>query len=155
MKTKISFNKTGCFGIVYFGILPAIVLLALAFKYGPFSSIIVLIKSISVANQIEYVSDFEAHGVNNYWQTPEETLKRKTGDCEDHAILLAYYIKKSYVEYEPKIIIGTIEDIGHAWVKWNGYYYEATTGKRLSYKEYEQTYVAKTELTLNKALKRC
>jgi len=34
-----------------------------------------------------YVSDMSAHKKEEYWQTPEETLNLKTGDCEDKAIL--------------------------------------------------------------------
>lgn len=38
---------------------------------------------------ISYVSDSEAHGWGDYWQTPYETLRLGTGDCEDTAVLFA------------------------------------------------------------------
>ena len=41
-----------------------------------------------VSSQIEYITDVEAHGRNDYWQLPYETLRLGTGDCEDQAILL-------------------------------------------------------------------
>jgi predicted transglutaminase-like cysteine proteinase len=41
-----------------------------------------------VATNIQYVSDQERWGVDEYWQTPEETLSLRTGDCEDFAVLL-------------------------------------------------------------------
>lgn len=27
----------------------------------------------------------------NYWQTPEETISKMSGDCEDYSMLIAYY----------------------------------------------------------------
>ena len=43
------------------------------------------LECISEANKIKYISDFEAYGVEDYWQTPEETKSCGTGDCEDWA----------------------------------------------------------------------
>lgn len=40
-----------------------------------------------VSENIRYVSDSESSGRSDYWQTPWETLRSGTGDCEDHAIL--------------------------------------------------------------------
>ncbi len=40
-----------------------------------------------VASNIRYESDEDAHGRADYWQTPYETLRRGTGDCEDFAVL--------------------------------------------------------------------
>ena len=36
---------------------------------------------------IKYVTDKEKHDVKEYWQTEEETLDSRSGDCEDSAIL--------------------------------------------------------------------
>lgn len=41
-----------------------------------------------MTKHIAYVSD----GPNDYWQSASETLARGTGDCEDHAILIASII---------------------------------------------------------------
>lgn len=40
-----------------------------------------------VNDHIKYVSDAETYGVKDYWQSSVETLRRKTGDCEDIALL--------------------------------------------------------------------
>ncbi len=40
-----------------------------------------------VDEKIIYKSDFDTWGVQDYWQTPEETLILRTGDCEDFTIL--------------------------------------------------------------------
>lgn len=45
-------------------------------------------------NNIFYRSDKKIYGINDYWQTPEETLKLGTGDCEDYAILSQFILKK-------------------------------------------------------------
>jgi len=41
-----------------------------------------------VATYINYKSDEEVWNKPDYWQTPAESLRLKTGDCEDQAILL-------------------------------------------------------------------
>lgn len=40
-----------------------------------------------VYRNISYVQDSEAHGLPDYWQTPYQTLRLGTGDCEDLAVL--------------------------------------------------------------------
>lgn len=40
-----------------------------------------------VSENIRYASDHESSGRSDYWQTPWETLRSGTGDCEDHALL--------------------------------------------------------------------
>jgi predicted transglutaminase-like cysteine proteinase len=42
---------------------------------------------IWVFSNIQQTSDEALHGVNDYWQTPAETLSLKAGDCEDFAML--------------------------------------------------------------------
>lgn len=44
-----------------------------------------------VAASIEYKTNEEQRGVDEYWQTPEETLSLRSGDCEDFAILLCTF----------------------------------------------------------------
>jgi len=45
-----------------------------------------------VADNIAYESDEERWG-RDYWQTPEETLSCRTGDCEDFSILLCSLLR--------------------------------------------------------------
>ena len=45
-----------------------------------------------VADNIDYESDQERWG-GDYWQTPEETLSYRTGDCEDFSILLCSLLR--------------------------------------------------------------
>lgn len=41
-----------------------------------------------VYQNIKYVQDSQSHLKVDFWQTPDETWSRKTGDCEDHTLLL-------------------------------------------------------------------
>lgn len=40
-----------------------------------------------VTNNIRYTPDSEVHGWDDYWQTPYQTLRLGTGDCEDMTVL--------------------------------------------------------------------
>jgi predicted transglutaminase-like cysteine proteinase len=64
------------------------------------------------------VTDKTAHGVEDYWQLPAETLQLGTGDCEDYAILLCSLLRAYGVPAEDVYVaVGmgvTRED--HAWV---------------------------------------
>lgn len=54
---------------------------------------------LSVNSSYPYIAED-----GDYWQTPEETIKKKGGDCEDKAILLqSLFLKKGI---KSKIIIG-------------------------------------------------
>lgn len=61
-----------------------------------------------VNSQVTYVSD-----KGDYWQTPEETLRLRTGDCEDYVIL-----KRSLLIYPSRILVvyprGDSRSIQHA-----------------------------------------
>jgi predicted transglutaminase-like cysteine proteinase len=46
-----------------------------------------------VSTHVSYRHDKDVHGVDEYWQLPAETLKLKTGDCEDFAILLCTLLR--------------------------------------------------------------
>jgi predicted transglutaminase-like cysteine proteinase len=45
---------------------------------------------------INYTSDKDVWGIDEYWQTPEQTFKLMNGDCEDEAILFAWVIVNKY-----------------------------------------------------------
>ncbi len=53
-----------------------------------------------LAANISYKRDADVYSVNDYWQLPIETLERKTGDCEDLAILLCSLLRADGVSPE-------------------------------------------------------
>jgi len=63
----------------------------------------------------------------DYWQNPDYTLKVKTGDCEDMALLTASFLVAKKVP--AMVVIGLLyngsESDGHIWVEYylNGTYY--------------------------------
>jgi hypothetical protein len=56
-----------------------------------------------INKNIEYKSDQENYGYSEYWASPEQVLNKKSGDCEDMAILLLY-IAKTQFNYEGKLV---------------------------------------------------
>jgi len=46
-----------------------------------------------VWHNITYASDHVVHG-GEYWQAPQETISRGTGDCEDFAIFVGYFAER-------------------------------------------------------------
>lgn len=72
-----------------------------------------------VANNIKYKYDREAHGRDDYWQLPRETLSLGTGDCEDFAILLCSLLRAYGYRASDVYVVGgssTTGGPGHAWV---------------------------------------
>lgn len=76
-----------------------------------------------VAANIDYVSDEEQWGVEEYWQTPEETLSLHTGDCEDFAILLCTLLRAYGIDEEQIYVAVGVDDegYGHAFLIENWY----------------------------------
>jgi predicted transglutaminase-like cysteine proteinase len=75
-----------------------------------------------VAANIDYKSDEEQWG-EDYWQTPEETLRLRTGDCEDFSILLCSLLRAYGLDAE-QVFVALGDDgqgEGHAFVieDWN------------------------------------
>jgi hypothetical protein len=64
-----------------------------------------------VQNNISYSfnNDPDIWGVEDYWQTPEETLILKSGDCEDFVILFQYLLE-SKLNIETSMIIVQVEN---------------------------------------------
>lgn len=71
-----------------------------------------------VAANIEYKTDEEQWGIEEYWQTPEETLSLRTGDCEDFAILLCTLLRAYGISGEQIYVAVGIDDdgYGHAFL---------------------------------------
>lgn len=57
-------------------------------------------KCFAKAREIKYVADKEGE----YWQTPSETEKLKTGDCEDQSFYLHYLL--SLKDIQSKVVVG-------------------------------------------------
>jgi predicted transglutaminase-like cysteine proteinase len=73
-----------------------------------------------VRDEIKYEEDYLNFDYRfEYWQFPEETLKLRTGDCEDQAILLCTLLRaKGYSPEDVKVVFGlTSSNTGHAWVE--------------------------------------
>jgi predicted transglutaminase-like cysteine proteinase len=76
-----------------------------------------------VAVNIDYMSDEERWGVSMYWQTAEETLSLRTGDCKDFSILLISFLRAYGIDAEQAYVVLGVDDegYGHAFLKENWY----------------------------------
>ena len=74
-----------------------------------------------ISENIEYKSE-----TIDYWQPPGETLKLKTGDCEDLCILFMYLAKIELdIDAEMLLVISGLDGKGcHALVSCNGTVYD-------------------------------
>jgi predicted transglutaminase-like cysteine proteinase len=79
-----------------------------------------------VGNNIQYTYDSAAHGQDEYWQLPRETMSLRTGDCEDFSILLCSLLRADgWSSNNAYVVIGQQGDSYHAWVRiiWQGIEY--------------------------------
>ena len=72
--------------------------------------LILTLLTSSCLNPSPTPSYFPDSPFQDYWQTPQETLARGKGDCEDLAILYWYNHQDQWLTY------GTADLIGHVWV---------------------------------------
>lgn len=99
-----------------------------------------------VHENIKYTEDYK-----EFWQFAFETLKRKKGDCEDQAILMANMMIMSGVSYwRIRLNAGTVKGGGHAYVtylsekdnKWyildSCYWYSESRGLKKLFKDAEK-----------------
>lgn len=71
-----------------------------------------------VGNTIQYKDDNLVHGKSDYWQFGADTLKLRTGDCEDFSILLCSLLRANgWSTNEVYVVLGKNEGGYHAWVK--------------------------------------
>jgi predicted transglutaminase-like cysteine proteinase len=69
-----------------------------------------------VKKNVIYTPDKDAYNYGEYWAYAYQTLKRKKGDCEDGAILLANILIRSGVPYyRVRVCAGTVAGGGHAY----------------------------------------
>jgi len=69
-----------------------------------------------VKTNIIYTPDKSSYGIDEYWAYPYQTLKRKRGDCEDGAILIANILLRSGVPwYRVRVCAGSVNGGGHAY----------------------------------------
>lgn len=69
-----------------------------------------------VQKNITYVGDDKSRGQMEFWQYPEDTLTRGTGDCEDGAILMKSLILACGVpDWKVKVVCGNVKGGGHAY----------------------------------------
>jgi len=93
--------------------------LTLAFCFVAFVNIACvsgqLDSALRQASRVRYADDESG----DYWQSPQETLARGAGDCEDQALYLHYLLLQKGLQSE--VVFG-IEDLkqadsGHVWVE--------------------------------------
>jgi len=86
-----------------------------------------LVAVYDYVKSLQYYYDRDIWGTEEFWATGPETIQKRGGDCEDHAILLATLIEALYRETYGKIpqnlvwvAMGTVkvgsDSGGHAWV---------------------------------------
>ena len=78
-----------------------------------------------VKKMLTYMSDMSVWSVPEYWQAPSETINKKTGDCEDGAILIVTLARINGIPAERIFLsCGNVDynkkKVGHAYVTYLG-----------------------------------
>jgi hypothetical protein len=88
-------------------------------KPKPFEPVYVsndIISCLIQAGRIRYVPDSKGR---DYWQTPEETLEKGIGDCEDIAIYTHHLLLRKGIKAEVVVgLLGPNAKHGHCWVEY-------------------------------------
>lgn len=91
-----------------------------------------------VHNEISYVRDIYSVGKDEYWQSPSETLRWRTGDCEDKAILMMYILKEDLgIDSSLYIIRDPEWPSWHAVVRIDKIFYDPTKNEIFSIYDYD------------------
>jgi hypothetical protein len=69
--------------------------------------------------KIGYVYDIDQYGYSDYWARPDQTIENRAGDCEDIAILFAYFAYSQF-ELESDLIISINGTHVHAYIEIDG-----------------------------------
>jgi len=90
-------------------------LLALGAGLGVSCTCATVDSQLNTASGLRYAADEGG----DYWQSPEETLRRGRGDCEDLALYLHRLLKDRGID---SIVVFGVQDVtdartGHAWVE--------------------------------------
>jgi len=71
---------------------------------------------VFIQDHIKYVSDETARKQIEFWQYPEDTVTRGTGDCEDMSILLkSLTLCADVPDWKVRILAGKVKGGGHAY----------------------------------------
>lgn len=89
-----------------FSLSPAPILSAEANNYRTSLSLEELVGEVQSPEQLalflkknfQFEDDTALFGSEDYWQSPQEFWQRKTGDCEDYALLVQYVLQRLGVE---------------------------------------------------------
>jgi transglutaminase-like putative cysteine protease len=80
--------------------------------------------AVLIDSKIRVAADRDVHGQAEYFQSPEETLARRTGDCDDCAILLLQAVWEAW-GIEGRLAWGpTPSGEGHYFVEIHGWYFD-------------------------------
>ncbi|USH04946.1 transglutaminase domain-containing protein [Grimontia kaedaensis] len=83
--------------------------------YLPFKIDNPMMPMLVIARKKTYQYDHEQYGgLMEIWQSSKQSYYYPSGDCEDHAILLADWLIEA--GYDARVAIGTYDGGGHAWV---------------------------------------
>jgi hypothetical protein len=83
--------------------------------WQPFDSNQRWIPWYAVSQRMRYLRDHHRYpGRNDVWQTGPESWSLRSGDCEDHALLLADWLIN--MGEDAWVVLGEYDGEGHAWV---------------------------------------
>ena len=77
---------------------------------------------------LDYVCKSVGYRSDNgeFWYFPDETLTRRSGDCDDSSLLLLSMLRNFYPPNRVYAVAGTYRGLGHMWCELDGGILETT-----------------------------
>ena len=108
----------------------------------------------SLEEGLSFIAAFHyISGSVNDWNTPEETYKRRGGDCSDLSLLLVHIMYEKLGLHDARVVFGYYNGFNHAWVSLRNVWYEPQWGYEIEKEFLNELYRYRNSYSYHEALR--